>query len=96
MSEPKPKTLHLIITGRVQGVGYRAWMAATARQLGITGWVRNRREGTVEAVISGEEKQLDDLLAACQDGPPAARVEHIDVATSTAPAPDAFMTLPTE
>jgi acylphosphatase len=91
-----PKTLHLMIHGRVQGVGYRAWMAATARQLCITGWARNRREGTVEAIIHGEETELDDLIALCQSGPPAAQVEHIDIAISDITAPESFLTLPTE
>jgi acylphosphatase len=70
--------LHLIIHGRVQGVGYRAWMVSRARALGVNGWVRNRREGTVEAVISGNADKIEQMLAACHEGPPAARVTKLE------------------
>lgn len=73
------KTLHLLIHGRVQGVGYRAWTVARARALGLNGWVRNRRDGTVEAVIQGDETTLNQMLADCREGPPAARVSEIEV-----------------
>lgn len=73
------KSLHLIIHGRVQGVGYRAWTTARARELGLSGWVRNRNDGTVEAVIIGDEQTLGLMVRDCNDGPPAARVIGIDV-----------------
>lgn len=65
------------ISGRVQGVGYRAWTVATARRLGLKGWVRNRTDGTVEALFAGEEKIIFAMLEACMQGPPAARVNEV-------------------
>jgi acylphosphatase len=72
-------TRRLIISGRVQGVGYRDALRSEALARGVTGWVRNRRDGTVEAVIQGERGALDALLAWAQRGPPAARVAHVAV-----------------
>jgi acylphosphatase len=66
--------IHLIIHGRVQGVGYRSWAVQTARSLGLNGWVRNRNDGTVEAVISGDHSAVKEMRAACQRGPIAAKV----------------------
>jgi acylphosphatase len=74
-----PSTFHLIIHGRVQGVGYRAWMVARARALGVNGWVRNRTDGSVEAVISGHTDSIEHMVAACHEGPLAARVTQVDV-----------------
>ncbi|MFZ4541536.1 MAG: acylphosphatase [Rickettsiales bacterium] len=71
-------SLYLIIHGRVQGVGYRAWMASRARQYGLNGWVRNRRDGTVEAVVMGETLKVEQLVAECHEGPLSARVTSID------------------
>ena len=71
------KTYHVIISGKVQGVWYRAWTAETALKLGINGWVRNRKDGTVEAVFSGDEAALNQILAACKEGPQAAIVSNI-------------------
>ncbi len=65
------------IRGRVQGVGYRDWMIAEATRLGVHGWVRNRRDGSVEALVSGDSAAVGALLAACRAGPPLARVEAI-------------------
>ena len=70
---------HLVIRGRVQGVGYRESMRAEAASLGVTGWVRNRRDGTVEAVIAGPDAALDAMVAWAQRGPPAARVTQVEV-----------------
>ncbi len=70
--------IHLIIHGRVQGVGYRAWTAGTAKRLGLAGWVRNRRDGTVEAVFTGTSNQLAAMRAECERGPLAAKVTHIE------------------
>ena len=73
------KTVRLIITGRVQGVGYRDWVMDAARQLKITGWVRNRMDGSVEALIVGEDAAVGAMVEACRRGPPAAHVDEIDV-----------------
>ena len=72
------KALHLLIEGRVQGVGYRQWFAGEARSLGLTGWVRNRSDGRVEAVMSGPEDILEKLFAAAQRGPRFAAVSRIE------------------
>lgn len=76
---------HLMIHGRVQGVWYRAWTVETARGLGLTGWVRNRTDGSVEAVIEGEDAAVAQFMGLAQDGPPAAdvaRVEATDMAVT--------------
>jgi acylphosphatase len=70
---------NLHIFGQVQGVGYRYHFSEQARRLGITGWVRNRRGGSVEAMIQGAPEAVEALLAWARVGPPAARVERIDV-----------------
>jgi acylphosphatase len=67
------------ISGRVQGVGYRAWTERTARALGLTGWARNRRNGDVEAVFAGPDDQIAAMLAACRQGPPMALVTDIRI-----------------
>ena len=74
-----PSTLHLSITGRVQGVGYRDSIRAQALAAGCTGWVRNRRDGSVEAVIEGTAEAVAGVLAWARRGPPAARVDHVEV-----------------
>jgi acylphosphatase len=71
-------TVRLRIFGRVQGVGYRAWTAQRARKLGLTGWVRNLSDGTVEAMVQGPKDTIDTMVAACQAGPPLARVMQVD------------------
>lgn len=73
---------HLMIHGRVQGVWYRAWTVETARSLGLTGWVRNRTDGSVEAVVEGDESVITQFLALAHVGPTAAKVARID-ATDT-------------
>ncbi len=67
------------MTGRVQGVSYRASTASEARRLGVAGWVRNRRDGSVELEVEGPDEQVAALLGWCEQGPPAARVERVDV-----------------
>lgn len=69
---------HVSIRGRVQGVGYRAWTADEARRRGLDGWVRNRRDGSVEAVFSGSDDVVANMLAACRRGPSLARVDAVD------------------
>jgi acylphosphatase len=72
------KTLHVTISGKVQGVGYRAWTEKQALARGLSGWVCNRRGGTVEAVFSGEAAVVDAMVAACRAGPPQGRVNSVD------------------
>ncbi|MGE0573798.1 MAG: acylphosphatase [Reyranella sp.] len=84
------------ITGRVQGVGYRDWTQAVARQLGLSGWVRNRCDGTVEAVFAGDAAMVDRMVAACRRGPSLARVETVEVLPADgADVPEGFRRLPT-
>ena len=73
------RTARLGITGRVQGVGYRVWAWDAARRLGLRGWVRNHRDGSVELLATGPEEAISELIEACRRGPPAARVADIAV-----------------
>lgn len=72
----------LRISGQVQGVGFRAWMVRRAVQLGVNGWVRNRGDGTVEALLFGDPAAVEELLRNCRRGPPGATVAliHEDLA----------------
>jgi acylphosphatase len=72
-----PVVRHVLVRGRVQGVGYRAWTELAARERKLGGWVRNRRDGTVEAVFVGERVVVEAMLDACRRGPPAARVDDL-------------------
>lgn len=65
------------IRGRVQGVGYRAWVEYQARRHGLDGWVRNRVDGSVEALFSGPEDVVADMVASCRRGPSSARVDAV-------------------
>jgi acylphosphatase len=67
----------VIVSGRVQGVGYRAWVEETAAAKGLDGWVRNRRDGTVEAVFAGSDAAVTDMITACHRGPSPARVTAV-------------------
>lgn len=69
----------LLIYGRVQGVWYRGWAVDTARALGLDGWARNRRDGSVEILASGSEDAVALFIERCGEGPAAARVERVDV-----------------
>ena len=71
--------LHAVVEGHVQGVGFRAFVQETAFRLGLTGWVRNRKDQTVELVAEGEETGIKDLIAWAQAGPSAARVDKVDI-----------------
>ena len=79
MRQPSEKTVRARIHGRVQGVFYRAWTVGEAQRRGLQGWVRNRADGTVEAVFSGAADKVDDILAACSKGPPAAEVVSVEL-----------------
>jgi acylphosphatase len=71
--------VHLVVTGRVQGVVYRASCAREARARGLAGWVRNLPDGRVEAVFEGPDAQLEAIVAWCREGPPSARVDEVTV-----------------
>lgn len=79
------RTVHVFVSGRVQGVGYRAWTEATARTAGLDGWVRNRRDGRVEAVFSGPAGEVARMIEACRKGPRLARVDGVAVADIAPP-----------
>jgi acylphosphatase len=69
---------HMVVRGAVQGVGYRAFVEHEALRRGVEGWVRNRRDGSVEAVFAGAPEKVEAVIAACQRGPYAARVDTLD------------------
>ena len=69
---------HVVVRGRVQGVGYRAFVEDEAARRALAGWVRNRRDGTVEALFSGDATVIEDMISACRKGPWGARVDGID------------------
>ncbi|MBI1774987.1 MAG: acylphosphatase [Proteobacteria bacterium] len=71
------------IVGRVQGVAYRAWTIEEAQRRGLAGWVRNRRDGSVEALLSGSSDAVDAMVTLCHRGPPAARVTRVAVEPSS-------------
>jgi acylphosphatase len=77
-------TRHVVIHGRVQGVGFRYWTQREALRRGLKGSVRNRRDGTVEAVFSGPENVVSAMLDACRAGPPGSAVSAIEAAPETA------------
>ena len=77
------RSVRLRITGRVQGVGYRAWMMRKASALGLRGWVRNRADGSVEALVIGDDDSVATMIEACREGPFGARVS--DIAITEAP-----------
>ena len=85
----------LRITGRVQGVGYRAWALQMAARLGLRGWVRNRSDGSVEALVVGEEEAVAAMIEACRDGPPAARVSEVAVSDAADDGSQGFRPRPT-
>ncbi len=78
----KRQTKHLSITGRVQGIGYRAAFQAEARRLRLSGWVRNRHDGSVEASISGTADAVDKMIEWARQGPAGARVHGVQIADS--------------
>jgi acylphosphatase len=88
-------TVRLRISGRVQGVAYRAWLERQAALLHVSGWVRNRHDGSVEAVISGPEASVRDLVERCRRGPPLARVAAVSEASEDAAPAPGFRQLPT-
>jgi acylphosphatase len=86
----------VIIVGQVQGVGYRHWLARSAEAAGLAGWVRNRRDGAVEALIAGETSAVEELVRQCRRGPRHAVVTSIDEDFAEAPEEPGFHLLPTQ
>lgn len=89
------KAVRARIRGRVQGVGYRYWTADQATALGLDGWVRNRADGSVEAVFAGAAEAVDEMLARCRSGPPLARVSAVETAPEDGPVEPGFRMAPT-
>ena len=87
--------VRVVIHGRVQGVWYRGWTADEARARGLNGWVRNRRDGTVEAVFDGPDEAVAAMIEACRQGPPAARVTELEEFPSGDAIEHGFHQLPT-
>ena len=84
------------IEGRVQGVWYRGWMVDQAIARGLSGWVRNRRDGSVEAVFRGSNSIVGEMVGLCWAGPPAARVANVTERTVALPVVDGFIQLETK
>jgi acylphosphatase len=89
------RTVRLRIEGRVQGVGFRMFVERTAVALGLDGWVRNRRDGRVEAVVSGASDAVDELIERCRSGPPTARVDRVEALPEDGVAAPGFTVRPT-
>ncbi len=83
MAGEATKAVRLLIRGDVQGVWFRGWTVDTARALGLRGWVRNCRDGRVEALVAGPEGPVDQLVAACREGPPAAHVTDVEITSAS-------------
>jgi len=83
------------ITGKVQGVWYRAWTVREATGHGLSGWVRNRQDGSVEALLAGPPAAVEAMIAACHQGPPAARVAGVTAVADEDPGAGPFTEQPT-
>lgn len=86
--------MRLRIEGRVQAVGYRNFIIAEAQRLGVDGWIRNRSDGTVEALASGETKAVEALITACMRGPEGSKIDNVELHNSEAPAEKGFRRRP--
>ena len=93
--ESKERTVRVRIAGRVQGVGFRYWTEETACGLGLAGWVRNRRDGSVEALFSGPAGTIAEMVRRCHRGPRAAQVRSVEVLEECGTAPAGFEMRPT-
>ncbi len=85
-----PLTLRARVTGRVQGVWFRAWTREEAEARGLSGWVRNEADGSVTALISGPDEAVRGMVAALAEGPPAARVKHVETEAADPPGGTGF------
>ena len=95
MSVGALKACRLRIYGTVQGVWFRAWTEREARALDLSGWVRNRRDGSVEILAVGAPAMVEALIERCHGGPPAAAVTRVEVTPATGITPDGFTVKPT-
>lgn len=95
MLEDGQKALRVLISGRVQGVFFRDWTVKTAIKNGINGWVRNRSDGSVEALFVGENNGVDLMVKECQIGPTSAKVEKIEITNAIGIVKDGFEQKPT-
>ena len=89
------RAFHLIISGRVQGVWFRAWTSEQAEKLGLRGWVRNRADGAVEAVIADPDEALETMLERFEEGPPLAKVSKVEKEPWGGEVPEGFEQRPT-
>ena len=89
------KAVSVVVRGRVQGVWFRGWVVEEAKARRLRGWVRNRRDGSVEALFAGPASAVDAMVSACRHGPSYARVDDIESASAAPPAEDGFRSLPT-
>ena len=89
------RAVRLRITGRVQGVGYRAWAMQMAARLGLRGWVRNLRDGSVEALVIGDDDAVERMIEACREGPFGARVADVAVSEAKDDGSGGFAPKPT-
>jgi acylphosphatase len=87
------RAVRVRVTGRVQGVGFRAWTAAEAAARGLAGWVRNEADGSVAALFSGEGAAVRDMIAALREGPRLARVDGVEAGPAEAPERPGFHVL---
>ncbi len=87
--------IRLTVTGRVQGVGFRAWTCREARSYGLRGWVRNRGDGSVEMLLIGHEEAIDAMVGDCREGPELAEVEEVTFTAATDDGSPDFTERPT-
>jgi acylphosphatase len=90
------ETVRLRITGQVQGVGYRLWATRTAASLGLRGWIRNRRDGSVEALVTGAPEAVATMIEAARKGPIGAQVTEVTVTPDKDDGSSGFAARPTE
>ena len=95
MARDGGKALRVVIRGRVQGVWFRGWTVHQASRLGLDGWVRNRADGSVEALFAGPAAAVDEMARRCRRGPPSAAIDAVDTHADQAPAEPGFRTRPT-
>ena len=89
------KAVRLRISGRVQGVWFRGWTVQEAQARGLDGWVRNRLDGSVEALLVGEMRIVEEMVLLCSKGPPAAKVAAVDIEPAQGITPRGFTQKPT-